>query len=71
MNTSDELKYLQNFADKFNLKVKLFFSQDRRKKHKYVLTDQDIFVSPVLNYNEMNHFLLGIKSAINNNFKSI
>ena len=60
MNTKNELTSLQNFADNFDLKVKLFFEQDKRKKTKFVLTSQDTFISPKLNYDKMNHFLLGI-----------
>jgi len=60
MNTKNELTALQNFADNFDLKVKLFFEQDKRKKTKFVLTSQDTFISPKLNYDKMNHFLLGI-----------
>ena len=67
MSTNIELTALQNFADKFNLKVKLFFEQDKRKKTKFILTKEDLSISPGLNYNQMNHFLLGMNSCKKNN----
>ena len=62
-----QIRSLQNFADKFNLTVQYYQFEDLRKKTKFVLTDQDKFISPKLNYNEMNHFLLGINSCKKNN----
>ena len=70
-NTSNELTALQNFADKFGLIVKLWFDEDKRKKSMYVLTDNDKFISPKLNYDKMNHFLLGVNSAVKNNLKKL
>lgn len=63
MNTLKELIAIENFANKFDLKVKLFLEQDKRKKTKFILRYRDTSVSPPLNYNEMNHFLLGIDSC--------
>lgn len=64
MNTSNELTSLQNFANNFeHLKVKLFFNEDKRKKSKYILTKNDNFISPPLNYDKLNHFLLGINNC--------
>ena len=64
MNTKNELTFLQNFANNFeDLKVKLFFNEDKTKKTKYVLTKNDTFISPSLNYDELNHFLLGINNC--------
>ena len=69
---NNELTDLQNFADKFDLIVKLFFYyEDKRKNVKFVLTNQDEFISPKLNYAEMNHFLLGIDSCIKNKLITI
>ena len=59
-DSNQELTALQNFADNFELKVKLFFIEDKRKKTKYCLTKNDFFISPPLNYSELNNFLLGI-----------
>ena len=67
MTTSNELTALQNFANKFDLKVKLYFEQDKRKKTKFMLTNQDTIISPKLNYDNMNHFLLGINSCKHHN----
>lgn len=62
MNTSNELTALQNSINYYNIdaKIKLFFEQDKRKKTKFVLTQNDSFISPVLNYDKMNHLLLGV-----------
>jgi hypothetical protein len=70
MNTDSnpELTALQNFADKFqDLKVKLFFNDDHRKKTRYVLTKNDGFLSPPLSYDQLNHFLLGIHNCKKHN----
>lgn len=67
METKNELTALQNFADKFDLKVKLFFEQDKRKKTKFVLTKNDTFHSSPLNYEKMNIFLLGINNCKKHN----
>ena len=66
MNINSQLTNLQNFADKFDLKVKLFFYEDKRKNTKFVLTDQNVFISPKFNYSQMNAFLLGINSCKKN-----
>tara|TARA_R110000823_G_scaffold157888_3_gene288697 strand:+ start:514 stop:723 length:210 start_codon:yes stop_codon:yes gene_type:complete len=64
MDISNQLTSLQNFANSFeDLKVKLFFNQDKRKKPKFVLTKNDTFISPALNYDKLNHFLLGIMNC--------
>ena len=72
MNTSNELTALQNFEKnlnkKFNLniKVKLWFEQDKRKKTKFILVIDNhnhTCISPILNYDKMNHFMLGISRA--------
>lgn len=63
MQTQNELQSLQNFADNFDLKVKLFFQQDKRKKTGYFLSKNKTCISPVLNYDNMNHFLLGIRNS--------
>jgi hypothetical protein len=63
METSKELTALQNSIKYHDLevKVKLFFEQDKRKKPKFVLTNNtDAFISPKINYDKMNHFILGM-----------
>mgnify|MGYP000580850342 CR=1 FL=1 len=68
-DSNSELTSLSNFTDTLNrnfdmnLKIKLWFSQDKRKKTKFVLTKNDFFMSPKLNYDKMNHFLLGINNC--------
>lgn len=72
-NTKNELTALQNFENSLNkdfntnLKVKLYFEEDKRKKTKFVLTNNDIFISPKLNYDKMNHLLLGIYNCKKHN----
>ena len=62
MNTANELTALINSIEyfKIDVKVKLFFENDKRKKTKFVLTQNDTFISPTLNYDKMNHFIKGI-----------
>ena len=74
MNTDSnpELTALQNFADKFeDLKVKLFFYEDHRKKTGYILTKNDTSISPPLNYEGLYTFLLGIHNCKKHNLKKI
>jgi hypothetical protein len=66
-DSNPELTALQNFANNFkDLKVKLFFMEDQRKKTKFILTKNDTSISPPLNYDNMNNFLLGINSCKKN-----
>jgi len=64
-----ELTALQNFEKNLNryfdlnVKIKVWFEQDKRKKPKFVLTKNDSCISPFLNYDKMNHFLLGIHNC--------
>ena len=59
-----ELTALQNFANHFeDLKVELFFMEDKRKKTKFILTKNNTSISPPLNYDNMNIFLLGIMNC--------
>ena len=57
---------LQNFADNFGLKVNDYLPNDRRKKQKYFLTKNGTSISPKLDYNGINHFLLGMLAAEKN-----
>ena len=68
MKTTNELTSLQNFANKFeDLKVKLFFYEDHRKKTRYILTKNDTSISPPLHYEKLNLFLLGIEKCKKHN----
>jgi hypothetical protein len=63
-DSNPELTALQNFANNFeDLKVKLFFMEDKRKKTKFILTKNNTSISPPLNYDNMNIFLLGIMNC--------
>jgi len=68
-DSNPELTGLQNFEEslnkKFNLnvKIKLWFEQDKRKKTKFILSKNDISISPPLNYEKMNIFLIAIYKA--------
>lgn len=71
MNTINEIQALQNFADKFNLTVKEWSANDKRKTiGKYFLTDKNgSGVSPILDYECLNVFMLGWNNAIKFNAK--
>lgn len=58
-----ELQALQNFGDKFGMKIIEHINNDKRKKRTYFASINNISVSPVLGYNELNHFLLGWNKA--------
>lgn len=70
MTTSHELTALQNSINyyKIDAEIKLFYEQDKRKKTKFVLTQNDKFYSPKMNYNDMNRFIFGIAMGKENNF---
>ena len=63
MKIENELTALQNFANKFELKVEKYFFEDSRKKTKFILVKNNTSVCQPFNYNEMNIFLLGILRA--------
>ena len=62
MTTNNELTALQNSTKYFNIdaEIKLYFENDKRKKTKFILTQNDKFCSPKMDYNEMNRFIFGI-----------
>jgi len=66
METTTKKQALQNFADNFGLEVNDYLSNDRRKKQKYFLTKNGTSISPKLDYNGINHFLLGMLAAEKN-----
>ena len=64
MNTQQEFEALQNGAEYLKIEgltVIVKLTNDNRKTNgKYFLNHSGITVSPVLNYDQMNHFLLGM-----------
>lgn len=66
-----ELQALQNAADDLNLKVhEKHFYEDRRKTIKMYFAQRGTeTVSPVLDYEQLNHFLLGWRRAVKKHSK--
>ena len=61
-----ELQALQNAADSVKLpglQVHAKIFEDKRKSNKYFLQYGNNTISPVLDYSNMNHFILGIIRA--------
>jgi len=55
-----EIQALQNAADKIGLTVHEKWQEDKRKTlKKYFAQKGQVTVSPVLDYENLNHFLLG------------
>jgi hypothetical protein len=72
MNTTQEKKALQNFADKFNLLVLEYIVNDKRKKQTYFLIDKTTTsICHPMDYNDLNCFLLGMEKAIKFNIKAV
>jgi hypothetical protein len=67
MTQEQELDALNNGAMGLGLKVLLMHYKDKQKKERYfaVLNGTNRRFSPVLNYDQMNHFLLGFRRASN------
>ena len=62
MKNTTELEALQNAANNINGKaeIHLKYNDDGRvKTNKYFLAINDCCVSPVLDYENLNHFILG------------
>ena len=61
-----ELQALQNASTGLSLTVHEKYTQDKRKTvGRYFLTDRNgTTVSPVLDYEQMNHFILGWSRAL-------
>ena len=60
----NELQALQSAADKCGLVIHEWHHLDRRKKIKhYYATRNGISISPSLDYEQLNHFLLGYIKA--------
>ena len=64
METSTQLEALNNSLSYFGLKkINLYekqYSDKRKKVSKFFLQDGSKTISPALNYNEMNNFILGM-----------
>lgn len=62
-----ELESLQNAVISVNLeglKIRQVYSEDNRKKtNRFTLDLNGLVISPVLNYDKMNHFILGFSKA--------
>jgi hypothetical protein len=63
MNTT-ELKALQNAANDLNLIIREYYQQDKRKTiNKFYACSGNTSVSPPLDYDQLNYFLLGYRKA--------
>jgi hypothetical protein len=63
-NKNIELEALQNAANRVDLVVHLKQTQDKRKRvNRYFLTKNGTSISPVLDYEHLNCFLLGFIKA--------
>ena len=64
METNTKLEALNNSLSYFGLKNVILhekqYSDKRKKVSKFFLQDGAKTISPVLDYNEMNHFILGM-----------
>ena len=73
METSTQLDALNNSISYFGFKnINLHekqYSDKRKKVSKFFLQDGAKTISPVLNYNEMNNFILGMRTMQNLNFQ--
>lgn len=64
--TESELNSLQNFATQLGLTVsKVTHYRNSRPKIRYVAIKNSDEISPMLDYNQLNHFLLGYNAALN------
>ena len=73
MEASTQLDALNNSLSYFGFKnINLHekqYSDKRKKVSKFFLQDGAKTISPVLNYNEMNNFILGMRTMQNLNFQ--
>ena len=69
METNTQLEALNNALNYFGLKNIILhekqYSDKRKKVSKFFLQQGATTISPVLNYNEMNHFILGMSTMQN------
>jgi hypothetical protein len=60
-----EIQALQNFGDNLNIKIQEYNNMDKRKTiKKYIALINGMSISPQLDYEQMNHFLLGYSRAL-------
>ena len=59
LTIENQTEALQNFATTLGLTVHIRYFEDKRKRPKYFLCKCLVSISPVLNYNDLNHFMLG------------
>lgn len=64
MESLTELQALQNATNGLNLTVHVKGFEDKRKSPKYFAQIGNETVSPCLNYDKMNAFLLGFRRAM-------
>ena len=50
---------LQNFANNFGMKVHVKWNEDKRRKTTFFLEEGNETISPCLDYNGLNCFMLG------------
>jgi len=53
---------LQNFANLFEMEIKTFKPEDRRRNKKFLLIKGGSSISPLLDFEKMNSFLLGMNA---------
>lgn len=58
---------LQNFADRFGFTIGLYVQNDNRKNTLFFVNDGRCTISPNMDYNNTNHFLLGYLRATDKN----
>jgi hypothetical protein len=66
MKTQTELEALKNFATSLGLDVVVAYQNDKRKKTKYVISLNGNWISPMLDYDNANSFMLGYKKRVLN-----
>ena len=72
MEAITELQALQNAAKSVNLTIHEYYTQDKRKTgKKYFANRGNETVSPTLDYENMNHFLLGWRNCVRSINKAI
>lgn len=63
-----ELEALTNAANSYSIHLRVFeaYQQDKRKNtKKYFLQYGNLTISPTLDFENMNHFILGFNKAMN------
>ena len=64
MESQEEFEVLQNLAKSLNLKVNQKINYDKRiKKNYYFLSHNGESISPVLDYENLNSFMIGYKNC--------